>query len=296
MSAVVLDASRKVDPTGTGRIRQRFVNEMDRRFQAIKRLVRKAIAEEDVLGLSRVVDAVVGDAVPPRRAFAFIRSADKIAAFMEWLRIEEELGILGVTPGTPLRNAAAASWANKYIDSAYRRGIRDATRNMESAGAKIEESWIDAAFNRPIHADRVGLLYTRTFSDLKGITDVMDQRISRTLAEGMAEGLGPYEIAREIAQEIDGISRTRAKLLARTEIIAAHAEASLNSYAEAGVEGVEADVEFSTAKDDRVCPDCEELEGEVMEIDEARGIIPVHPNCRCAWKPKVISPTGITLR
>lgn len=67
----------------------------------------------------------------------------------------------------------------------------------------------------------------------------------------------------------------------------AYAEGALNSYEEMGIEGVEVEAEFATAGDDVVCPECEELEGKVYSIEEARGVIPVHPNCRCAWIPMV---------
>ncbi len=35
------------------------------------------------------------------------------------------------------------------------------------------------------------------------------------------------------------------------------------------------------------CEQCSSLEGEVYRVSEAHGIIPVHPNCRCCWRPFV---------
>ena len=43
--------------------------------------------------------------------------------------------------------------------------------------------------------------------------------------------------------------------------------------------------EWSTAGDDMVCPSCGELEGVIMTVKEARGLLPYHPNCRCSWIP-----------
>jgi len=34
--------------------------------------------------------------------------------------------------------------------------------------------------------------------------------------------------------------------------------------------------------DDRTCEECMDLDGTVMSIDRARGILPLHPNCRCS--------------
>ena len=308
----ITDAQRRVDPTQTGAIRTRFIAEMRRRFKVIKDLIWEALVEQDVLGVGispsgkqRMAATEflrqfgtrnrVGDQVPERNAFAFTRSSDRVAAFMEWLRMENATNVLQVSLGTPVRQAAEASWMNVYIDTSYRKGVRDAATKLSKGGAKVSSSWVREALNRPIHADRVGLAYTRAFSELDGITKAMEQKISRVLAQGIAEGKNPRAIASTLYDEVDKFTESRAVVLARTEVISAHAEASLNSYEEAGIEGVEVEAEWSTAGDDRVCEECESMEGQTFDMDEARGMIPAHPQCRCAWIPKVVNGTGITL-
>jgi len=45
-------------------------------------------------------------------------------------------------------------------------------------------------------------------------------------------------------------------------------------------------VEVLTAEDDRVCQECEDISaGGPYDLDEARGLIPAHVNCRCAFVP-----------
>jgi len=45
-------------------------------------------------------------------------------------------------------------------------------------------------------------------------------------------------------------------------------------------------VNVLTAGDDRVCQDCEDIAADgPYELDEARALIPAHPNCRCAFIP-----------
>lgn len=249
------------------------MREMRKRFAILKKLIREAIVTEDGFGLT----------VNRTGRFNFTRTAEKHASFMEWLKRAEEENILQVRTGTPFRTAASRSWMNLYIDTAYKRGVQNSAKQIRGAGGTVTDRWIDAAFNRPIHADRVALIYTRTYNDLLGITDEMDKRISRALAEGLANGDGMMEIARSLEGLVDSVGRTRGELLARTEIISAHAEGTLNGFEEAGLEGVRLLAEFSTSQDNAVCPQCEELEGTVMSIEDARGIIPVHPNCRCAW-------------
>ena len=275
----------RFDPTRTTVLRRRFEGDLARRFRRLKGRVNDVLVEDDTFGF-RV----------QQERFEFVRPEQKVASFMDWLRSEQDRGILEIQPGASVERAARSSWMNIYIDTAYIRGLRQALGHIERQGAEVSERWIEQAFFRPIHADRVGLIYTRAYSQLKGITEAMDQQISRELAQGVAEGRHPRVIARRINNRIDHIGITRARLLARTEVISSHAEASLNAYEEAGIEGVEVEAEFSTAGDSRVCSECAALEGHTFTMSEARGIIPVHPNCRCAWLPVVEDARGVTLQ
>lgn len=258
-------------------------------------MIWEAVVKLDVLGLGRLsveksmlsslfaqayARPRLRDAAPAAGAFAFETSGDKVAAFMEWLYEQERRELLDIVLGAAQRSAASSSWQNVYIDSAYQQGLRSAQKELG-----LGEPFIARALSQPIHADRVGLIYARVYRDLEGITDAMDLAISRALAQGIAEGRGMAEIAYDLQAAVDGIGIARARVLARTEVVAAHAEATLNSYEEAGVLGVEADVEFATAGDSVVCPQCADLSGKVYSVANARGVIPVHPNCRCAWLP-----------
>lgn len=290
---------RSKDPTGLTVARRRYEREMVRRFTALKRAIRQAIVTLDVLGLKQANNATASmfkstyggrggrmtrDAAPVLAPgiFANARRSDKIASFMQWLYEAEQEGILDIIVGTPVSTAASTAWQNVYIDTAYQKGIRDAYSRLSTNG-----KFFRASFNDPVHADAAGLIYTRAYNGLVGITDAMDTAISRTLAQAMLEGRGAAETASALENAVDGIGITRARTLARTEMTSAYAEATLNAYEEMGVDGVEVEVEFGTAGDDSVCPECEELEGKTFTIDESRGVIPVHPNCRCAWLPVV---------
>lgn len=274
-----------IDPTQTTALRKRFEGEASRRFRRLKGRIRAELIEKDGFGL-----------ISNQGRFEFTRDDDKISAFMQWLEEAERDEILTVSRGTPLSQAGRQAWTHLYVESAYQRGIAQAGRNLRKSGVRVEDRFIDAAFNRPIHADRIGLIYVRAYQELEGITDAMNQQISRVLAEGLSQGLNPRDIARNLNNRVDKIGIARARVLARTEVISAHAEATLNAYKEAGVQGVSAQAEFATAGDDRVCEECESLEGTVRPIDEARGLIPQHPNCRCAWLPVIEDGRGIELR
>lgn len=295
----VIDASRS-DPTGTKSIRNGFERALIARFSRLKALINQALLQNDVLGLTKPIygDSAnvirVSDDVPSPKAFQFLRSGEKVSQFMAWLVSQEDEGIFEVQAGAAQVASGEAAWMNSYIDSAYNKGVRDAAKTMEKGGASISGQWIQAAFNRPIHADRLGLAYTRSFTELKGITDVMDQQISRTLAAGLGEGKGVRQIARELNERVDAIGIKRARMLARTEVIAAHAEATLNAFEEAGLEGVNVEAEVINGSDP--CPECEDLAANgPYTIEKARGMLPAHPNCVCTWVAEVVGGSGITL-
>lgn len=259
----------KYDPTRTTTLRVQYEREMRKRFN------RLSVAIDDYL--------VKNNALRVNADFDFPSSAQKVSQFTRWLKSQSRLIVVGGNPIT----SANKTWQSLYIDSAYQRGLSASAAKLRGQGATVKDSYVDSAFFRPRHADAVGIIYTRTYTDLEGITSAMDAKISKTLATGMGEGLGVAAIASELNDVVNGLGLIRARTLTRTEVISAYAKASINAYRDAGIDGVTADVEFATADDDAVCPECDALEGKVYSLDEADGVIPVHPNCRCSWLPVV---------
>jgi len=273
-----------MDPTRTTVLRNSFVADMNRRFGKLKKDVTELIVKDDVFGLDPSVPLTFN---VNKEAWKFLTDSDKLKEYQKWLQGQIDLGILSTDPlnGEP--------WTSKYIDSAYRKGsIRAYTDVHKESLASSEDfykgskkQFLDSAFSQPERLSKVQFLFTRTFEELKGVTAAMSQQMSRVLAQGISNGLGPATIANNLRDTISGITKQRARTLARTEVIAAHAEGQLDSMQDLGVEKVGVMVEWSTAGDDRVCPQCEEMDTVVLKIQEARGLIPLHPNCRCAWIP-----------
>lgn len=289
---VTVNVVRRRDPSQTATLRRRFERAVRRRFLSLIRRITAEVLELDGFALEPAGLAAIAT---NRKRFDFPRRDEKVAAFMRWLQAAQRQEILGIAEGVPLSTAAQSAWTRTYIETAYQRGIADAGAKLRAGGATVDPTWVSGAFNRPVHADRVGLIYTRAFEELAGITEAMDKAISKTLAQGLAEGRSPRDIARQLRDRVQKIGITRARTIARTEVIAAHADATLNAYAEAKVEGVELEAEWSTTGDAKVCPVCERLEGRVFSLRKARNMLPAHPNCRCAWRPKVVGGSGIVL-
>lgn len=274
--------SKSFDPSKTTVLRQAFIRAMNKRLLKLKQDVLKWILEEDELGLLPVEIRQVGN----RRTYAFATTTEKVSVFRRWFTNKVKQGVLE-TDGVP-------AWTDEYVHSAYRKGlVHSYLESRRRFLAAIDPRFIDLArdeflkeaFAAPETVKKIQSIYTRTFETLKDYTHDMAVKTSSTLAEGLANGLHPSQIARELTSKMDNLSRSRALTIARTEIIHSHAEGQLDGYEKLGVKEVGADVEWSTSGDSRVCEECATMEGVVMKIEEARGKIPLHPNCRCAWIP-----------
>lgn len=279
-----LHTHARKDPTRTVTLRRRFESEITARFRRLKKLIRMAIIDERGFG-------------DPRRPitnlaqFDFPRSEQKITEFMDWLRQQERRGDVAILPVMRRTGLSADAWPNTYIDSAYQAGIRRARVELRNQGVDVPSddavNGVAMGFNHPFHVDRVGLIYTRVLSELEGITEEMDKQISRVLAQGMIEGRNPLDIARLMEDRVDKIGISRARLLARTEVIRAHHLANIQEYKNAGIENVQVVAEFASADDGRVCPECKSLDGKLYTVKAIESIIPVHPNCRCVAIPRL---------
>jgi hypothetical protein len=302
-AGIAINAILKTDPTRTTTLRAKFVADVERRFRKLKADIRTSIIKNDCFGIQPEVIAL--SPVHPK-AYEFKRTADKIEAFMLWLEEQEAAGILEIIRRPGGLRGMYEAWSDTYIHSAYAKGIRRGRSELMHAGYDVQgidvvRGGVASLINQPFHADRLAVLYTRTFDDLKSVTQVMNASIRRQIADGlttgltrgMAEGKSPRVIARQlykdVANHVDKIGRVRCRMIARTEIVRAHHLATIQEYRQADADmevGVKA--EFSTAGFG-VCPLCIDLEnGGPYSLDMIEGMIPVHPGCRCVALPVVI--------
>lgn len=285
------------DPTRTKTLREAFAREMRARFNELARAIREAIVVKDVFGLKSPMERIFVNLNPGE--FAFKTSQQKINEFMKWLDTQVEQGILQTGSQKQVGTALNAAWTDRYVLDSYKRGVMRARYEMNTAGHGVPNIEPQMAMNGPFHIDRVGILYSRVFSELKGITAAMDSQISRVLARGMADGDGPRLLAGKIIKAVTGMgnldltddlgrfipARRRAEILARTEVIRSHHQAMVQEYKNFGVEGVNVQAEWMTAGDNRVCNQCADMEGSIFTLDQIQNMIPAHPQCRCIALP-----------
>lgn len=287
-----------VDPTRTTQLRKRFVQAFNRRWSHINKLIRQSVVVNDCFGLRRsrtialaVMPSWAVEMGPlPAGVFQFRNDLGKIDGFTEWLQDQVDKGIF-------TQDAYGEYWFNPYQLEGYERGIAWARRNvganaqmMAALGLHAEQvsisiSALSGAVKAKQHVEKLKLLYSRSLRDLKGITSAMDTQISRVLADGLLAGESADKVARDLVGRVDKIGKHRATLLARTEIIRAHHVATIAEYRLLGVDEVEVQAEWLTAKDARVCDICRPRNKKRYSLDEVEPMIPVHPQCRCTTIP-----------
>jgi len=252
---------------------------------------------------------------PTRAQFDFPTSAEKVGAFMDWLSKQQDEGILEVLTMPRVGASLGDPWTNMYVKDTYGRGVARARYDLTGSGYPVPtleaSGGLVASMSTPFHMDRLGVLYTRAFDGLKGITSAMDMQISHVLAQGLADGDNPIRLARKMSHVISGMgddlgvkdtlgrfipAERRARMLARTEVIRAHAQAQLQEFKNWGVAGVNVMAEWVTAGFN-VCPLCLDLASKgPYTIEQAMGMIPAHPHCRCAWRPEPVENKEVKLQ
>ena len=143
-------------------------------------------------------------------------------------------------------------------------------------------------------ADRIAL-YTLTDYNFNLVTNLnteLREGIREVIFNAVASGDG-YQTTMRNLMELplspinNNISvRTRAEMIARTEHARAVNTGTLQAYVNYGV----TEVDIITAQDNLVCDDCIDAEeNNPHTIQEAQSLLPMHPNCRCAYAPVVDS-------
>lgn len=270
------------DPTRTTTLRRSFEREMTYRFGKLAKEVNLLITGEDAFGLTN------NSRLTANYRWQFMSSPQQIQAFKLWLAQQIDNKVFSSAQAT------GQDWMEEYVKQGFTKGQERSFNDVRKPAMwrkrmdfynGTREEFMRSSFMRPVAIEKVKILAGRVFSELEGITEAMSQQITRALIDGLTQGMSPRQITSLITDKVHAIGKERAKALARTEIIRAHAEGQLHSLEELGVEEVGVAVEMATAGDYKVCQKCKKLNGIVLTLAEARGLLPVHPNCRCAFLP-----------
>ena len=107
-------------------------------------------------------------------------------------------------------------------------------------------------------------------------------------------GLSPAKIDKLMKKFIAKQIKERANMIARTEIMQALNRGAVESWRQAMDEGLAEEIRKEwLVTPSEACPICEDLDGDVVDIDEefdgGFDAPPAHPHCRCAVIPVVVA-------
>lgn len=261
--AILSQAIAQRDPTRTVTLRRQYAADIRRHFGALK-------AE---------IEMVIGNGLLGPDGFT---DRDDVAAFVAWLRNAVARLVLGVDGGPPDR------WQLPYTRSAYLRGINAADRSLAGSVANPLPVEVFGIFTYQAELDA---LYRQAYDDLANIGAALIEQVEARLVEAATAGLSNAELLALITDRVNKIGITRGVTLAATAVVGTVAEATLSRLVSYGITQVGPVVEFTTAGNP--CPICAGLRDRdvsglgpgIYLIAEARGLIPVHPRCRCGWQP-----------
>lgn len=181
-------------------------------------------------------------------------------------------------------------WFEEYIDRAADKGIERAfLEGRKYVVDESEEEKLGAQrfFVKEVkrqYRESIDLLKDKAKNDIDGIAEHLMTAVTREVTEILRRGGSKKEIKQAITKIYKNAISKRFKAFTSVSIIGAHAEAQLDAWEHLGHKLVGLKAEWLTAGDKRVCPRCKKNERKVFTIKAARGIIPLHIGCRCAWR------------
>ncbi|HEM8278585.1 TPA: phage minor head protein [Providencia stuartii] len=111
---------------------------------------------------------------------------------------------------------------NEYVSTAYERGTAQEYANLAQQStvyAATQQSVATILLSEPYQL-RMALVRARVFEEMKGLSAQVKADMARILTDGIARGLNPREVARNLNEQ-SGIEIRRANRVARTEITTA---------------------------------------------------------------------------
>ena len=191
------------------------------------------------------------------------------------------LGRIGINTNFNLKSPEAINWARTNSSSLI--------TNISSETRKGVQSVIGSAFDLGIPPKDAA----KVIRNMVGLTEKQSIAASRYRDKISNQDRPTDQVERMAARYESKLLRYRGETIARTEIITSAHQGQKEAWQQAVDEGLldpsETNREWITTDDDRLCPICEPMNGQIVGLDEAFldgdgedvEEPPVHPNCRC---------------
>lgn len=261
------------DPSGQDRRERGAMAEMSKRVRRCGKAYRE--------GLSRITFLAVN-----AQGYQFLNSPDAIEMLLaELAQIVEQT----MTSG--------GRWLfTGYVRAAYQQGTSRAQANISNQSKVYREArGLEQLLTSDPYLKRLSLLRGRMFNEMQGIVGDIQTTLARTLTQGLADGVGPLEIASRIT-ESTGIVERRARNIARTETGEALREGRLAETESAAALGINLGVMHLSALSPTSRVDHVERHGWVGTVEEERAWYAAKPgrrnNCKCSPSEMLLDDDG----
>lgn len=187
------------DPTGADKLERGAMRDWERR---VRRCLKVALEALDKIPARLVVNARYIFDLDPALLKAIFEGID--VAFDDIL----------------LEGGPDRSWFfETYVSTAYNRGTAQTVANIsnQSTDYKAAIGSLQQLMARPEYRRRLGLVNARVFEEMKGFSEGVKVNMKRVLTDGVARGLSPREVSKNLQQQA-GIEARRADRIARTEV------------------------------------------------------------------------------
>lgn len=126
-------------------------------------------------------------------------------------------------------------WIGIDVGGSYEAGMRLAQGNLAnmSSDYAAQRTISDILYSEP-YMRRLGIAYSSTYSDWRGLSDQGRAQLASVITEGIATGKSPSGVKDDIVKRLD-VSHSYAKQLAQTEITGALRKARQDEATEANV-------------------------------------------------------------
>lgn len=303
-------SSASTDPTRTQTLRRRFLQRFNSRFQSVRGDLRETIEANDAL---RLAGDAPGTPAPPNPTgqlrpsdFGVATDAQRLAAVDEWFRTVLDRRVL--EPQSTEAVMQGRHWSSDFINEAAARGVARATVAARQAGYEAPSTSEQAPsdvlsgerYQQALRDERL-----RVYQDIRKATNDTHADVLRTLGQLLAGGVALREVASGLTKRVDAVGQTAGMRISMSATVRTVNRLSLERYDDLGVEEVGAqvetvpddgdgegdqsddEVEWRTAQDRSVCPQCRRLRSNVYRVvDVLSGESPMpvrdtHPSCRC---------------
>ncbi|MBI5789191.1 MAG: minor capsid protein [Candidatus Schekmanbacteria bacterium] len=184
----------------------------------------------------------------------------------------------------------------KAIKTTYKQGMYDSIEALVKGKLPSYNDLTDQGIEK-MTGNVFQLVDTQALDFMTNFNIQLAGEVSRELKDGINQvislGISTGKGAPDIVKDLGGVikdrevfrragktvfktAQTRMTLIARTETIRAHNQGQIKFYHTVGIEKVV----WQTAEDERTCPECASLDGQVYPLAKFVGP-PKHPDCRC---------------